>query len=282
MTREKNPITTAQAVEALRAEAQTGLRLDAQTRLAARLQTAVVAGDIFSAAASIGSQAPVTAGAALPAEPKASAVDWLSALLASHPIASLVTTLAVGAVVGASVHAITTSHASTQRDGAPSLARTAASTSRAAAAFVNDAPVASIDDLPLIAARESGARAPGARRTKPIPVGPASSGLPTASASMAEQLALLERARAALGRGDGNAALRMLDEHAREYPTSALSEEREALTIMALARAGQLEQAKARLTQFEARSPGSLMLSALKRAVGGGAATPTPLNSENP
>ena len=79
---------------------------------------------------------------------------------------------------------------------------------------------------------------------------------------------MLEQARAALGRGESNAALQILGEHARDYPTSTLAEEREALTVRALTRAGRVVEAKAKLAQFETRFPGSLMLSALKRAVG--------------
>ena len=276
MTRDKYPITTAQALDALRVEGQTGLPLDAQARLAARLQTAVMVGGFLSATASNARQSGAPAAAALPEEPAASAVDRFAALLASHPIATLVATLSLGASVGASVHSITASHVSSKLQGAPGVVHSTRSASSMAAAFSSEAPVASIDDLPLVAAREGAAHAPDARRRKPSQADPAGSALPKPSASMAEQLALLERARAALGRGDSDAALRILGEHARDYPTSALSEEREALAIKALARAGRLAEASARLASFEARFPGSLMLSALKGAVGVGGATAAP------
>ncbi len=282
MTRDPSPVTTAQALDALRAEGQTGLPLEAQSRLAARLKSAIIVGDFLAAAASNARAAAAPTAAAMPVEPAASAVDRFAALLASHPVATLVTTLALGAFAGASVHSMLSNHVASKPETARSVVPAAPSAPARAAAFANDAPVASVDDLPLVAARESAMHVPDARRTKPSAVDPVGSALPTASASMAEQLALLERARAALGRGDNNAALQILGEHARAYPASALGEEREALAIKALSRGGQRAEAKARLAQFEARFPGSLMLPALKGAVGVVAGAPPATHSDIP
>jgi hypothetical protein len=264
----KNPITAARALDALRSEAQTGLPLDAQSRLAARLESTLVAGGLFSGTASRISQGEASAGASLPESRAASAVDRLSALLGSHPIASLVTVLSLGAIVGASLHAAYTTQSSAKLEAPRNSVEAPANVAQVSSSLPSEPPVATIGDLPLVASRESAARATDTRRTRPSPVDPAGSALPKASASMAEQLALLERARTALGNGDGNAALRILAEHARDYPTSTLVEEREALTVRAFARAGRVVEAKAKLVQFETRFPGSLMLSALKRAVG--------------
>ena len=264
----KSPITAARALDALRSEAQTGLPLDAQSRLAARLQSALVVGGVFSGTASHVSQAPAHAGASLPTQPAPSAVDRLSALLGSHPIASLVTVLSLGAIVGASLHAAYTTQSSAKLEAPRNSVQPPANVARIVSNLPSEPPVATIGDLPLIASRESAARATDTRRTKPSQVDPIDSAAPRASTSMAEQLAMLEQARAALGRGDSAGALRILATHTRDYPTSTLTEEREALTVRALARGGRVEEAKAKLAQFESRFPGSLMLSALKRAVG--------------
>jgi hypothetical protein len=268
MTDGKNLITTAQALDALRSEAQTGLPLDTQSRLAARLQSALVVGGVLSGTASHVSQAPAHAGASWLEGPTASALDRLSALLASHPIASLVTMLSFGAIVGASLHAAYTTRSSAKLEASRNVVPAPANVARIASSLQSDLPVATLGDLPLIASRESTARATDTRRMKPSQVDSVDSATPRAPTSMVEQLAMLEQARTALGNGDGNAALRILAEHARVYPTSTLAEEREAMTVRALARAGRVEEAKAKLTQFESRFPGSLMLSALKRAVG--------------
>jgi hypothetical protein len=74
----------------------------------------------------------------------------------------------------------------------------------------------------------------------------------------AEQ-ALLDPARAALARGDGVAALARLDVHERRFPTGALSQEREAMSIRALVLTGRRDRAVARAASFRARYPDSLL-----------------------
>lgn len=176
--------------------------------------------------------------------------------------------LSLGALAGASLHAAYTTQSSAKLETPRNIVPAPANDTRITSNLPSEPPVATIGDLPLMASRESAARATDTRRTKPSQVDPVDSATPRAPTSMVEQLAMLEQARTALGNGDGNAALRILAEHARVYPTSTLAEEREAMTVRALARAGRVEEAKAKLTQFESRFPGSLMLSALKRAVG--------------
>jgi hypothetical protein len=76
---------------------------------------------------------------------------------------------------------------------------------------------------------------------------------------------LLEAAQAALGRGDAAEALTLVGQHAREFPKSDLGEEREALRIRALARAGRCDEVKSARASFVTRFPASLQRGALER-----------------
>jgi hypothetical protein len=86
-------------------------------------------------------------------------------------------------------------------------------------------------------------------------------------ADLAEQRWLLERARAALSRGDGIAAVDALEEHQRRFPQGQLTEEREVLEIEASLALGRASEAKLRATEFERRHPGSLLLPAVDGAL---------------
>lgn len=79
-----------------------------------------------------------------------------------------------------------------------------------------------------------------------------------ARAIPAEEREIVERAQAAVRRGDGAEAMVLLDSHARLYPAGAHSEEREALAIHALRLQGKTAAADARATRFFARYPNSL------------------------
>jgi hypothetical protein len=81
---------------------------------------------------------------------------------------------------------------------------------------------------------------------------------PSSADRLAAERALLDDARAELARGDAEAALRRLDEHARRFPNARLEEEREALAIQALANAGQPDRARERAKAFRDRWPASL------------------------
>jgi hypothetical protein len=69
--------------------------------------------------------------------------------------------------------------------------------------------------------------------------------------------ALLDRARSALARGDAEAALSAITEHARSFPRGQLGEAREALAVQALVEAGRAGEARARAERFRARFPDS-------------------------
>jgi hypothetical protein len=77
---------------------------------------------------------------------------------------------------------------------------------------------------------------------------------------LAAEAALLERARAALSHGWTDPALSSLDQHRTRYPDGQLLEEREALSVLALARAGRMDEALRHAAAFERQFPGSLWL----------------------
>lgn len=79
--------------------------------------------------------------------------------------------------------------------------------------------------------------------------------------------ALLEMARTALARGKLPDAENALATHLARYPEGLLSEEREALGVHLLIAGNRLEEASARLAQFERRYPKSLLAPALKASV---------------
>ena len=83
---------------------------------------------------------------------------------------------------------------------------------------------------------------------------------------LAEERSLIEIARAGLARGDGDAALNAVRDHAKRFPEGVLAEEREALAVQALAVQGNADQARARARAFRAKYPGSLFRSAVDGA----------------
>jgi hypothetical protein len=118
-------------------------------------------------------------------------------------------------------------------------------------------------------------RAKTERANVPSRVEPASEPAPPAAdaqsiANLAEQQALLDKARLSLGEGNASAALETLELHARRYPASVLTEEREALAIKALAALGRSAEARSRFELFEKRFSRSPLLPSLEVATGRG------------
>jgi hypothetical protein len=79
---------------------------------------------------------------------------------------------------------------------------------------------------------------------------------------------LLEQADADLRRGDANAALARLADHAAKYPDGALREEREGVRVVALCRAGRAAEGKAAAERFFARAPRSTLAARIRAACG--------------
>jgi hypothetical protein len=85
---------------------------------------------------------------------------------------------------------------------------------------------------------------------------------------LSKERAILDIAKVALGRGDASSALARIEEHARAFPRGALSEEREALAIQALASSGRVSEAKVRAVRFAKSFPRSVLLPAIQASVG--------------
>ncbi len=99
-------------------------------------------------------------------------------------------------------------------------------------------PTVSVDDLPTVA--PSAAQKPA----------------PSAEVSKESDMALLGRAQGALASNPAQ-ALALLSEHAKSFPRSGFSQEREVLTIDALVRLGRRGEAEARADQFAKAYPKS-------------------------
>ena len=91
---------------------------------------------------------------------------------------------------------------------------------------------------------------------------------PVASAQLGFDIELreLEAARREVTAAPGS-ALRALENHAQQYPSSLLSQEREALRVRALVGAGRYVEARASAGQFRSRYPDSMLLGAVDRAI---------------
>ena len=99
----------------------------------------------------------------------------------------------------------------------------------------------------------------------PVPVPP-----PPAvdrDADLARELALIDTAQSALARNDTPGALDALSKHANAFPNGRLAEQREALAIQTLVRAGRPSEANARASRFQKKYPRSLFLPVVRAAL---------------
>jgi hypothetical protein len=90
---------------------------------------------------------------------------------------------------------------------------------------------------------------------------------PSAPSGLRAEHALLEQARAALARGDAEAALGAVEAHASRFPLGQLAEEREALYVRALVLAHRGDDAAARARAFFDAYPDSIHRGAVERAL---------------
>lgn len=88
---------------------------------------------------------------------------------------------------------------------------------------------------------------------------------PTASA-LAAEAALLQRAQTALAAGVPASALVQLEQHAREFPTGVLVQEREALRVVALCAAGREPEGRAEAAIFLRAHAGSVLAERVRGA----------------
>jgi hypothetical protein len=85
------------------------------------------------------------------------------------------------------------------------------------------------------------------------------------AAPVETEIALLLRARRALAAGDAARALAVLERHRRRWPAGELLQEREVLTIQALAAVGSQAEARRRADAFLARFPSSTLAATVRQ-----------------
>ena len=112
------------------------------------------------------------------------------------------------------------------------------------------------------------AKAGRSRRSAPAPVDQMERAPRATPPDLEGEAHLLEQADADLRRGDAQAALGRLAEHAARYPSGALREEREGIRVVALCRAGREAEGKAAADKFLARSPRSTLAARIRAACG--------------
>jgi hypothetical protein len=88
------------------------------------------------------------------------------------------------------------------------------------------------------------------------------------SDSLSAERTLLDPARTALGRSDGESALAAVRTHEQRFPTGQLTEEREAIAVQALVLLGRKDEARIRGERFLTRYPGSVLTPSVKAALG--------------
>lgn len=86
--------------------------------------------------------------------------------------------------------------------------------------------------------------------------------------SLAEEVAILSEASAALHAGRPAAALKALDEHRRKFPRGALGQERTSARIQALCALGRTKEAQAELARLARTSPNSPHVARARKACG--------------
>lgn len=101
--------------------------------------------------------------------------------------------------------------------------------------------------------------------TSPPPTWPAAGGPSSEAAQRSAEHQLLDRARADATAGRTDEALRAVAEHERLFPTGRLCEEREAIALEALSRAGRREAVRRRGEAFLSSWPRSLYAPRVRR-----------------
>jgi hypothetical protein len=188
----------------------------------------------------------------------------LLALKGSVGIGGLVVGAAVGTGVGAAGHAALVSrHAEPPPPTTATVAARSAATSASYA--VPAAPSATAPAPPIVTAvSPTRAVSPPPEATAARRADAPSSAKDTALRS---EGALIDMARTAVARGQGDVALATLERHGRDFPNGRLAEDREWLWIQALLMTGRTDEAKARASRFRSTFPRSMYLPALDQVL---------------
>jgi len=200
------------------------------------------------------------------------ALATLRAFRGSIGIGGLVVGAAVGTGVGAASHAAMTSGRSVLTPAVAVHSDVSAAPS-VAAVSANPAPSASTT-APFEAAPSVPRSPPGAPQSPAAAGAHVGEGAGGKDTSLRSEDALIDMARTAVARGQGDAALGPLERHGRDFPHGRLAEDREWLWIQALLLSGRTDAARERASNFRRAFPRSLMLPALDEVLP--SAPPTP------
>lgn len=186
--------------------------------------------------------------------------------------------IALAAALGAG--AIAGGVALTRRPDAPAPAPLVATVTTPAASATPLVSAENDDPLPAPSSPPRGPRAPRPHLTRtatPEPVPSSPSPDPATTSLAAPAAASPERPRSELeilteakriAPNQPAAALALLDEHARRYPSGALEQEREVLAIEALVRVGKRADARSRAESFAKKFPASAHLRRIEVVIG--------------
>lgn len=162
-------------------------------------------------------------------------------------VGASVASLAVGGAIGAGVHSVVATPKPAEQP-APVVVKAAEQpVEPPPPAPVVEAPVEKVEPRPALVA-------------PPMPK-------LTADEQLALEKSYVEQARAAMARQDATAALEALTQHEKRFPKGQLTEERMALQVMALVRAGRSIEANNVANEFRRRFPNGLMRSVVDSAL---------------
>ncbi len=176
-----------------------------------------------------------------------------SSMATSKAVAGMIATFVVGGLVGAAVMQGAPARLPTMNVATPtaSVLEPASVPSAAAPARELAAPLASaVHEAPTTSAVAPAAKAPSGD-----------------ARSAAAERALVDAARIALASGEPSQALDIVARHVRDYPQGRLVEEREAIAIRSLVKAGRHDEARERAARFQVRYPRSVAAPAVSAAI---------------
>jgi len=126
-------------------------------------------------------------------------------------------------------------------------------------------PSVNVRDLPSAPATGTSRAAPGPSRGGATTTTTTAPSAMASAPTLADELAMIDRARAALGDGDGLRALSIVDDYELRWARPRFAEEAAAIRVEALAVQGSVERARAARDAFRARWPNSTYVPRLER-----------------
>ena len=111
-------------------------------------------------------------------------------------------------------------------------------------------------------------------RSQTVAITRESQGVPSRISQLNAERLLLDEAHTALEQGDPQRALGYIEAHRAQYPQALLGEERDALNVKALVRAGRSDEARKAAASFQKRAPSSLFLPTIQGATSSLPASP--------